>query len=124
MSNEFTTIEAEPGSEHGTFTSYVLGFILSLGLTLTSYLLVTKNVLTDWVLIFTIVGLGILQMMIQLLFFLHLGHEARPRWNLLAFLFMIVVIVILVIGSLWIMYNLDDRVMPKANMDLMHQKGF
>jgi cytochrome o ubiquinol oxidase operon protein cyoD len=45
--------------------------------------------------------------MVQLVFFLHLGGEGKPRWRLTAFLFMLLVLVILVFGSLWIMYNLD-----------------
>jgi cytochrome o ubiquinol oxidase operon protein cyoD len=105
----------------GSFTSYLLGFILSILLTLSAYFLVREQVFSRWVLTLSIVGLGVIQMFIQLLFFLHLGSESKPRWNLLSFLFMTMVVLILVFGSLWIMYNLEERVMP--SMHATHQQG-
>lgn len=51
-------------------------------------------------------------MFIQLFFFLHLGQESKPYWNSQLFLFMLTILVILVIGSLWIMHNLSYNVMP------------
>lgn len=103
--------------------SYVLGFAISIVLTLTAYFLVTERLLVDGLLIAAIVGLGIVQMIVQLLFFLHLGSEVKPRWNIMAFLFMILVVLLLVIGSLWIMYNLDERVMTTMNMNTEQVHG-
>lgn len=124
MKRNFRMGHAGLTTEHGTFGAYGIGFILSLLLTLTSYILVVGELLSKRALIATIVGLGILQMIIQLLFFLHLNTEPKPRWNLISFLFMVLVVFCLVGGSLWIMYNLDDRVMAMPNLDLHHQSGF
>ena len=44
--------------------------------------------------------------------YLHLGLESKPRWNLMMFLFMVLLIFVLVGGSMWIMYNLNYNVMP------------
>ncbi len=101
---------------HGTYRSYIIGFVLSIVLTLAAYFLVTEHVLAGWTLIFAIIGLSIVQVLVQLLFFLHLGQESKPYWNLISFLFMVLVVGIVVAGSLWIMYNLDERVMH-AGMD-------
>lgn len=98
-------------SVHGTYKSNVIGFILSIALTLAAYFLVTEQLLGNWMLNLALVFLGLTQVIFQLIFFLHLGDEPKPRWNFLAFLFMLSVVVILVAGSLWIMYNLDYRVM-------------
>lgn len=72
--------------------------------------------------------LGILafgQFVVQLVYFLHLGTEQKPRWKLLVFWFMIVVVLIVVVGSLWIMYNLNyNMIMPPENMNIQTQKGF
>lgn len=87
--------------------SYLLGFLLSLGLTLVAYFMVSRHVGSSGVLTASIVGLALAQLMVQLKFFLHLGSEAKPRWNLLVFGFMLGVLLILVFGSLWIMYNLN-----------------
>jgi cytochrome o ubiquinol oxidase subunit IV len=95
----------------GTFKSYVIGFISSILLTLLSYFFVVENILEGWTLILTIVGFGLIQVIVQLVFFLHLGTDPKHYWNLYLFLFMVLVLVIVVIGTLWIMYNLDYRIM-------------
>lgn len=55
--------------------------------------------------------LAIAQVWVFLFLFLGLGKEAKPRWNILIFLFMSLVCAILVIGSIWIMYHLDYNLM-------------
>lgn len=95
----------------GSYRSYLIGLFSCMGFTLLAYFLVTREVFSGWVLDFSILGLSLVQVLVQLLFFLHLGEETKPRWNLLIFLFMLLVVLILVIGTLWIMYNLDSRMM-------------
>lgn len=111
-----------------TTTSYVTGFILSLLLTLTAYFVVVNQVFVGWNLVLLIMGLGVAQLIVQLLFFLHLGSEKKPHWNLIVFLFMLLVLVILVFGSLWIMNNLNYHMMSPQQteeyMKLQNQKGF
>jgi cytochrome o ubiquinol oxidase operon protein cyoD len=96
-----------------TFKSYVRGYVASLCLTLTAYLLVAHHALsTKWMLVALVIGLALTQFLVQLVFFLHLGKETKPRWKLVVFLFMIMVVCILVFGSLWIMNNLNYRMTP------------
>lgn len=87
---------------------YILGYILCIGFTLTAYFVVVKQLFHP---LETIVGLVILQSFVQLIFFLHLGKESKPRWNLHVFLFMVLVLIIIVFGSLWIMSNLNYNLM-------------
>lgn len=96
---------------HGSLKAYVTGFIASLILTVISFSLVITKWMTGQVLIYTIVALALVQAAVQLIFFLHLGKEDKPRWESVAFYFMVVVLVIVVIGSLWIMFDLNSRVM-------------
>ncbi|MDR2540173.1 MAG: cytochrome o ubiquinol oxidase subunit IV [Chlamydiales bacterium] len=98
--------------ETGVFKSYLMGFLLSILLTLLAYFVVVERVLSSGILVAAIIGLGIVQMFVQLLFFLHLGQEPKPYWNCQLFLFMLTILVILIIGSLWIMENLKYHVMP------------
>lgn len=100
---------------HGSVKSYTIGFILSIVLTLIAFYLVADQTVTGVTLYATITVLCIAQVLVQLLFFLHLGEEDKPRWNLLIFLFMALVLGIIVFGSLWIMYNLNYRMMPPMN---------
>lgn len=103
---------------HGSIRSYVIGFVFSLILTLISFSLVATQVISGSFLVYSIIALAIVQAIIQLLFFLHVGKEAKPRWETLVFYFMLLVLFIIVVGSLWIMYDLNDRVM--SNMVMMH----
>ncbi len=98
--------------ETGVFKAYLTGFLLSILLTLVAYFIVVEHIFNNRVLVSTIIGLGIIQMFIQLLFFLHLGQEPKPYWNCQLFLFMLTILLILVMGSLWIMENLRYNVMP------------
>lgn len=97
----------------GSVTSYAAGFVLSVLLTIVPYLLVVNKLLSGWLLVVTIAELAIIQLLIQLVFFLHLGKEAKPRWNLIMFLSAVSIILILVIGSVWIMSHLNYRMSPK-----------
>ena len=107
------------GESHGTVRYYTIGFILSIALTIIPYVLVTQHLLDSDLTVFSIVVAGILQLAVQLIFFLHLGSESKPRWNLMAFIFTIVIVVILVVGSLWIMHNLDYNMMDHTMMENM-----
>ena len=98
-------------SEHGTLKSYFLGLTLSVLLTLAAYFSVTEHFFSGMNLIFVILGLGCLQTLVQLVLFLHLGSESKPYWNIAMFLFMASILVTLVFGSMWIMSNLNYRMM-------------
>jgi cytochrome o ubiquinol oxidase operon protein cyoD len=85
------------------FGAYVLGFFLSIALTLGSFWVAPHLGMLAAPMIVT--G-AILQLFVQLFFFLHLGHRDYPRSNLLVFIFTAIIIGILIIGTLWIMSNL------------------
>lgn len=109
--------------------SYVVGFILSVVLTVIAYLLVVNHILSGFGLALAIMGLAAVQLVVQLVFFLHLGLDAKRRWNLAAFLFMGMVLLIIVVGSLWIMNNMNYNMMmtPEQMDQYMKQqsnKGF
>jgi cytochrome o ubiquinol oxidase operon protein cyoD len=95
----------------GSFKSYFTGFILSLILTLAAYFLTVNQVFVGVVLMGVIGALTVIQALVQLFLFLDLGRETKPRWNLIVFLFMLLITLILVVGSIWIMYNLNYNLM-------------
>jgi len=115
MKNGSTT--PQPEAAHGTLTSYTIGFVLSIVFTLAAYFAVVDHLLVGGVLAGAIAALGVVQLIVQLVFFLHLASESKPRWNLVVFLFMLVVLVILVFGSLWIMYNLNYNMASPHDVD-------
>lgn len=110
---------------------YMIGFVTSLVLTFAAYGLVSRHVASDHeslphsLVIPLIVGLALIQLVVQLRFFLHLGQESKPRWNLTVFSFMIMVVGILVFGSLWIMNNLNYNMMTPHDSEqhIIHDEG-
>lgn len=113
---------------HASLGAYVTGFVLSLFLTLVAYTLVVNDVIDTQIAIAGVVCLALAQFFVQVVFFLHLGREGKPRWNLMTFLFMILVVFIVVAGSLWIMANLDYNMKHGKEMDAymntQRDKGF
>ena len=90
-----------------TLLSYVIGFLASVLLSGEAYVLVAHHELSGHGLLIVLVGLALVQLIVQLFFFLHLGRETKPRLRLIALSGVVMVILILVFGSLWIMHNLN-----------------
>lgn len=95
-----------------SFKPPILGFIFSLILLFAVYRFTEKHHLAHSLLIITVFSFAVIQALIQFVFFLHLGLESKPHENTIAFLFMVLVIIIIVGGSLWIMNNLNYNMMP------------
>ena len=109
--SEQEIIVAQHEASHGSMRSYVSGFVLSVVFTVAAYVIVVNHYFTGWYLISAILILAVVQLFVQLVFFLHFGRESKPRWNVLAFCLMLIFLFIVVIGSLWIMHNLNYRML-------------
>ncbi len=101
----------------GSFKSYAIGFVLSLILTSLSFYLVLSKTLEGMHLLYGIVALAVTQAAVQLLFFVHLGQEDKPKWESLIFFFMLLLLSIIAAGTIWIMNDLDARVMVEMHHD-------
>jgi len=97
----------------GTVSSYAIGFGGCLLFTLAAYFLFAEHLLAGLSLHLGLAALGVLQACFYLYFYLELGKEQKPHWNMIVFLFMLMVTVILVAGSIWIMYHLNYNLMMK-----------
>jgi cytochrome o ubiquinol oxidase subunit IV len=112
----------------GSVASYTTGFVLSILLTLAAYSLTVRHTASGWTLIYVLAGLAIIQLFVQLVFFLHLGRESKPRWNLVVFAFAAMVVSLVVFGSLWIMHHLNyshDSLSPnQASQSIIKDEGY
>jgi len=99
------------GASHGSHKSYIIGFVISIILTLIAFVLVMNGSLPKSSILFWISVAALVQIFVQLLFFLHLNTSSEQRWNLLAFALTVLITILLVGGTLWIMHNLNERVM-------------
>ena len=107
--------------------SYIFGFVTSVLLTLTAYFSVVNHTFENTILISSIVSLAVLQLIVQLLFFLHLleGKPSEKGWGLIIFFSTISIILVIIIGSLWIMNNLNYHITPQQmNQYILEQDGF
>jgi cytochrome o ubiquinol oxidase operon protein cyoD len=116
---------SKPAVGQSSVLTYVIGYVASIFLTLSAYFVVTRHVSLKWVMVSIIIAIAMIQFLVQMLFFLHLGRESKPRWKLVVFFFMLMVVCILVFGSLWIMNNLNYRMTPQQIQSYMdNQTGF
>lgn len=122
MDEQVKTLQPEVKESHSGLTSYVIGFVSSIILTIVSFMLVMSHELTSVWTIIIIVVLAAIQVLVQLYFFLHLGRESKPRWNLYVLLFASLVIIVVIGGSLWIMNNLSSymEMTPQQVNTYMH----
>ncbi|MCW1384131.1 cytochrome o ubiquinol oxidase subunit IV [Novosphingobium sp. KCTC 2891] len=98
---------------HGTMRDYAMGFILSVILTAIPFWLVMSGALADRSLTaLVITGFAAVQIVVHMIFFLHMNGKAEGGWNLMALLFTLVLVVIVLAGTLWVMYHLNHNMMP------------
>lgn len=111
-------------------TSYITGFVLSVILTLAAYFVVQihvnseHSIISHAILIPTILALAVVQLVIQLIFFLHLGSRSGGRTQLAIFIATIMLVLLIVIGSIWIMDHLNYNMTPdQVNQYMQDQQG-
>ncbi len=116
--------------KHGSISSYLIGFLLSIIFTMLAYIPVVihqnslHEVFSHELLIPLVLIFAIAQLIVQLVFFLHVWQESRPKWNFSIFLITISLVLLVVIGSLWIMSHLNYNMTPKEmNTYILHQEG-
>jgi cytochrome o ubiquinol oxidase subunit IV len=122
MSKPTTTIIARHEEPKLRVRGYLIGYLLSMAITLTAYLLVQNLSVSTTALEAAVVALALSQFLVQIYFFLHLGAETKPRWKLVVFLFMLGVVLIIVFGSIWIMSNLGPRMTLPQQLQYMNSQ--
>lgn len=94
------------------FNAYMLGFGLAAILTAIPFVLVAFKLASATTTLVIIAALAVIQVLVHLRYFLHLDFKHTPRENLVTLAFTAVLIVIMIGGSLWIMFDLHHRMMP------------
>jgi cytochrome o ubiquinol oxidase operon protein cyoD len=102
--------------EHGpsSILIYSIGLVLSVALTATSFWAANTNLLWGPGVPLGLVVLAVAQMGIHLVFFLHITTGSDNTNNVLALAFGTLIVTVIVAGSLVIMTNLNDNLMPPA----------
>jgi len=100
-----------PRLERGETRSVILGYGLALLLTLLAFGLVLLHLLTGRQAFYTVLGLGFVQMVVHLRFFLHVDLNRSARADLQLILFSTLIIALMVGGTLVVLFNLHTRMM-------------
>ncbi|POR53267.1 cytochrome o ubiquinol oxidase subunit IV [Bosea psychrotolerans] len=105
---------------HGSFRGYLTGFLLSVVLTAIPFWLVMNNVLDNkQATALVIMAFAVVQIVVHMVFFLHMNGRSEGGWTMLALIFTIILVVIALTGSLWVMYHLNTNMMPGHDMSQM-----
>ena len=99
------------GASHGNTKQYTIGFILSVILTIISFGMVMAGGFGRGIVMAVIAITAVAQVLVQLVFFLHMNSSSEQRWNVIAFVYTILTIAVLLIGSVWIMNYLHSNMM-------------
>lgn len=106
------------GHSHGSFKSYLTGFLLSVVLTAIPFWLVMGDVLANpRYTAFIILGFAVVQIVVHMIFFLHMSPKAEEGWTLLSTVFTIILVVITLAGSFWVIFHLNQNMMPGMQME-------
>jgi cytochrome o ubiquinol oxidase operon protein cyoD len=109
----------DDGTPHSTFKGYAIGFVLSVILTAIPFWLVMGKVFDkSSVTAMVILGFAAVQIVVHMIYFLHMNTKAEGGWSLLALVFTIVLVVITLSGSLWVMFHLNHNMMPVSAHDM------
>jgi cytochrome o ubiquinol oxidase subunit IV len=112
----------DSGAPHSTLGGYLTGFLLSVVLTAIPFGLVMSGVIHDkHVTIGIVIALALVQILVHMVYFLHLNTKAESGWSLMALIFTLIVMVIALAGSLWVMYEMNWYMMPHTMPDMQMQ---
>lgn len=92
----------------GVIKSYVIGFVLSVILTLAAFSIVYYHLSSTEMLYICLTALVIVQLIVQVVCFFRMSaRNESVRWGLWSLFFAVFVTSVVIVGSLWIMYNLN-----------------
>ncbi|GAA4492556.1 cytochrome o ubiquinol oxidase subunit IV [Gluconacetobacter tumulicola] len=115
--------DVSPTEGHG-LRHCVVGLALSLLLTALAFWAVMGHALPHELIMPAVVFFGVIQLLVQLYYFLHLGLSPEQRENT-AYLILAVMLITVIVGlSLWVMHNADVSMMPgsMSTMDAVHHE--
>ncbi len=100
---------------HGpSIGSYLVGFILAVFFTLGSFIPVMYGMMASWAIstkVAYLIGMAIIQIIVQIVFFLHLNSGPDAKWNLSALWFAAICVFVIIGGTWWAISHLNYNMM-------------
>lgn len=99
---------------HGSLRDYLIGFALSVVLTVIPFwLLMGDAPLGRNAIAAIVITLAVTQMVVHVVFFLHMKAGTEDGWSLTSIVFTLILVGITVAGSVWVMYHLERNMQPR-----------
>lgn len=107
---------------HGTLKGYLTGFALAAALTAVAFWLVmARPIASGNVTALLLMALAVAQIVVHMIYFLHMDTRSEGGWTMLALIFTLVLVAIALSGTLWVMHNLNANMMPRMSDRAMSQ---
>lgn len=103
--------ETHGGAAHGSVKEYTWGLILSVVLTVIPFAMVMMGSFSSKTTMLVILFTAIAQVFVQLIFFLHMNTSSEQTWNVISGVFIVFIVLIVVLGSVWIMQHLNHNML-------------
>lgn len=108
---------------------YGIGFIVALIITYAAYFSVTTEAFDRTTLAVVLLVLAAVQLIVQMIVFLHVGFKREDRWTVVSIGYMFIMVLIIVVASLWVMQNMNYNMhmTPEQMTEFMleqNKKGF
>jgi cytochrome o ubiquinol oxidase subunit IV len=114
-----------PGMEsqgaHGSLRGYIIGYVSAIALTIAAFTVAPSTGMAPFSIEAALAVLAIAQMLVHLIFFLHINTAPSQKTNILAFTATMLIIAIVVIGSIWIMGHLNRNMVPMNQLMQMQR---
>lgn len=119
--------DVAPGDEHefdvaAGVRGYLVGLVVAALLTAASFWALGSKLIWAPGVGIALLVLAVAQMGVHLVFFLHITTGPDNTNNVLALAFGLLIVVLVVTGSLWIMYNLNHNMLPSQELMDMHMQ--
>ena len=109
------------GASHSTLKGYLTGFVLAVILTAIPFWIVMSGGLgKSNTTALVIMGFAVVQIVVHMIYFLHMNARSEGGWTMLALIFTLVLVVITLSGSIWVMYHLNHNMMPNMMHDMQN----
>ena len=106
---------------HSTFSGYMWGFVLSIILTAIPFWLVMTDLITNRpTAVMVLGGFAVVQVLVHMVFFLHMNGKIEGGWTMLSTLFTVIVLAIAIAGTLWVMFHMNTNMMPMHPQGVVH----
>lgn len=111
--HEHEADHSDDGIPHVSAREYLNGFVLSVALTAIPFALVMTGTIPNSTLAaVAILVFAAVQIVVHMVYFLHMNTKSEGGWNLVALVFTAVLVIIVLSGSLWVMHHLNTNMMP------------